>query len=304
MSAPGGARGGGGGGGPGAVTLRAPAKLNLFLEVLGERPDGFHEIATVMHAVDLADSVALAPREEPGTHLAVSPPDAAVPAGAENLCVRAAELVRHLAGRTDGLEIRLEKHIPVGAGLGGGSSDAAAVIKGLDRLWSLGLGRDQMLRLAARLGSDVPFFIQGGTALCTGRGEIVEPLPETGELTFALNLPQLVVSTRDVYKKVKSFLTENVKNVNLFIEALETGDPRLWGPAMFNRLEGPAFGLHPELAASRESLAGLRFAGVRMSGSGAALFGVAASGREAESLAREARASLSGRTVVVRTCAP
>jgi 4-diphosphocytidyl-2-C-methyl-D-erythritol kinase len=218
--------------------------------------------------------------------------------------VRAAELVRELAGRSDGLEIRLEKHIPVGAGLGGASSDAAAVIKGLDRLWSLGLGRDQMLRLAAQLGSDVPFFIQGGTALCTGRGEIVQPLRQTGELTFAMNLPQLVVSTRDIYRTLKSFLTKNVRNVRVFIETLEAGDPRLWGPEMFNRLEGPAFSLHPELAASRERLAGLRFAGVRMSGSGAALFGVAASGREAEALAREARASLSGRTVVVRTCAP
>lgn len=286
----------------GALTLRAPAKLNLFLEVLGERPDGYHEVATVMHAIDLADTVTLAPSDAPGTRLVCDDPS--VPAGGENLCVRAAELVREHAGRADGLEIRLEKRIPAGAGLGGGSSDAAAVINGLDRLWSLGLAREERLRLAARLGSDVPFFIEGGTALCTGRGENVKKVKEIGGITFILFLPQLVIATRDIYKMLKSFLTENVKNVESFIEALEAGGPRVWGPAIFNRLEEPVFALHPALGEARGRMAGLLSAGAHMSGSGSALFGVLETGRGAESLARRVQAATGGRTVVARTYAP
>ena len=160
------------------VRLRAPAKLNLTLEVLGRRPDGYHEVRTVLQAVDLADVLEL---EEAGAvSLEVAPPGAAPVDG--NLVLEAAELLRREVGVRAGARIRLTKGIPVSAGLGGGSSDAAATLLGLRSLWGLDLTEERLLEMAARLGSDVPFFIRGGTAVGAGRGQELTPLPTPGGL--------------------------------------------------------------------------------------------------------------------------
>ena len=155
------------------MRLRAPAKINLSLEVLGRRPDGYHEVRSVLQAVDLADWVEIEEADALTLHVE---PEGAAPAE-ENLVLNAAQLLRGATGATRGAAITLRKQIPVAAGLGGGSSDAAAALLGLGRLWALDLDQAQLGALAARLGSDVPFFLGGATALASGRGEQLEELP-------------------------------------------------------------------------------------------------------------------------------
>lgn len=175
---------------PGGLRLLAPAKLNLALEVLRRREDGFHEIDTVMTTVDLADRVTLRPAP-PGAGITVSLTGdyAAGIDASDDLARRAAIRMAEAAGRQPDLAIEVEKRIPSPAGLGGGSSDAAAVIRGLDRLWGLHWPLPRLEALAATLGSDVPFFLHGGAARCTGRGEVVEPLRDLTPLRLLILVP-------------------------------------------------------------------------------------------------------------------
>ncbi len=156
------------------LTVSCPAKVNLFLETRGVRPDGYHEIETVMQAVTLYDTVVLHPRSKGGIVFRCSDPS--LPSGIDNLACRAAELLGREVSLPAGVSITLEKRIPYGSGLGGGSSDAAGVLVGLNELFGLGLPRERLCELCARIGSDVAFFVYGGTALCRGRGERVTPV--------------------------------------------------------------------------------------------------------------------------------
>jgi 4-diphosphocytidyl-2-C-methyl-D-erythritol kinase len=184
----------------------APAKINLHLEVLGLRPDGFHELAMVMQTLDLADALHITNRPDGGIGLSCDRAD--LPVGPENLIVRAAERLRAHAGRGElGAEIRLEKRIPIGAGLAGGSSDAAAALVGLDALWGLETPRSTLALLAAELGSDVPFCLEGGSQLCFGRGEVLEAVPgPTAPLGVVLiKDPQASVSTPWAYGRCREW---------------------------------------------------------------------------------------------------
>jgi 4-diphosphocytidyl-2-C-methyl-D-erythritol kinase len=183
------------------LLAQAPAKINLHLEVLGLRPDGFHELAMVMQTLDLVDTLALRPTADGAITLECDSGD--LPTDGGNLIVRAAELVRARVGLPElGARIRLDKRIPVGAGLAGGSSDAAAALMGLDALWALNLGRERLHELAAELGSDVPFCLEGGTRLCFGRGERLESAGLSGPPSLAVLLikhPAASVSTPWAY---------------------------------------------------------------------------------------------------------
>ena len=174
-----------------ALVVRAYAKLNLTLEVLGRRPDGYHEITSVLQTVSLADVLSFRPA--PTLSLRCSDPTLV---SEDNLALRAARLLGETTGCTQGAEVTLEKHIPVASGLGGGSADAAAALWALDRLWDLRLPETQLSTLAARLGSDVPFFLQGGTALAQGRGERVTQLPPAPEAWFLVVRPPLEIPTK------------------------------------------------------------------------------------------------------------
>ena len=178
--------------------LQTSAKVNLVLEVLGKRPDGYHEIATVMQTVDLFDRLTL----EAAPTISLETDDSALPADERNLIVRAALLLRQVSGVEAGARMRLRKRIPVAAGLGGGSSDAAATLWGLNRLWGLRWPRARLSELAGRLGMDVPFFLTGGPALATGRGERVERLPAAGGYALVLVNPRVPLSTVEVYERV------------------------------------------------------------------------------------------------------
>src|SRR5262245_62048232 len=180
-----------------SVVAWAPAKVNLFLEILSKRADGFHDLATLMVAVNLFDTLVFRSAPE-GIALTSNRPD--LSSGPDNLIVKAAALLQKRSGRNLGTAIRLVKRIPMQAGLGGGSSDAAATLLALNRLWDLELTREDMADLGAQLGSDVPFFVLADTAWCTGRGEIVDPLPVGARLHFVLVCPPFGCSTAEVYR--------------------------------------------------------------------------------------------------------
>ena len=258
------------------IEIQAPAKVNLFLEVLGLRDDGYHEIATVMQAVSLCDTLRLTDSAEPGIPLWCDRDD--IPTGSNNLAVRAAELMIAETGAQRGVHIELTKRIPVAAGLGGGSSDAAAVLVGLNRLWDVGLDRGRLEQMAADIGSDVAFFIHGGTALCTGRGEKVDLVQSPHVLHYVLLVLNFGMDTRAIYKDAKLPLTENVKNVKIILDELCGGEVPLRNIAsqVFNRLEEAAGRSHPELMPLKVRLCELGCKGALVSGSGSCVYGIAA----------------------------
>lgn len=264
------------------ITLKAPAKVNLFLEVKGKRPDGYWEIETVMQSVTLYDTLIL---EEAGD-LEVVVKGAEIPEK-ENLVFRASELLRERSGLRSGAKIKLEKNIPVGRGLGGGSSDAAAALQGLNRLWRLGLSREQLVSIARDLGADVPFFLYGGTCLCRGRGEIVEPVVSRAVLHFVLISPEFGIPTKKIYKNLRIILTNTKKENKLLLEGLSRGQAEKVARFCYNRLENTAFSLYPELAELKRKLKEVPFLCAGMTGSGSCFFGLCQDEFEARQLAKE-----------------
>jgi len=271
--------------GPPDLELAAPAKLNLFLEVLGRRPDGYHQIETVMLAVDLADRVRFWQR--PAGELSISVSGGEAPADEGNLALRAARAVQAASGRREGLHLHIDKHIPAGGGLGGGSSDAAAVLRGLSRLWRLGARPGDLEALGATLGSDVNFFLRGGLAVCTGRGEEVAPLLTPVRAGFVLHLPGIHAATREAYARVRIPLTADRRSGRNLLEAVARDDLTAAGRELFNRLEEPVFESCPALAAAKERLRKPpRALGALLSGSGSTIYALAAPG-DVDGLTRE-----------------
>lgn len=254
-----------------AVTVRCPAKLNLYLDVLARRPDGYHEIDTIIQSIDLYDDLTI----EPGPGLTLACDDPRLPCDETNLVLRAAAALREATGHRGGAHFRLAKRIPSQAGLGGGSSDAAGALAGLDRLWGLGLSTEELSRIAAAVGSDVPFFLHGGTARCRGRGEQVEPLPLTGEYCYVVLCPPARVSTAEAYGKLHLPLTPAPVRASMLAASLIGGDLVGAGRGLYNRLEASAFGMHEALREAKSRLtASGQFVGVSMTGSGSAFFGL------------------------------
>jgi 4-diphosphocytidyl-2-C-methyl-D-erythritol kinase len=272
------------------TTIRAPAKLNLFLRVVGRRPDSFHELETVFQSIDLADELTLVPADD----LRLTGGSDAAPPGPENLVLRAAAALRAATGYPGGAAIHLGKRVPVGAGLGGGSSDAAATLVALNRLWRLDLPMERLSELAAGLGSDVPFALRGGTALGRGRGELLEPLP-TPDYWFVLLRPPFPVPTPRAYALYRP-APSDAPALGDFLAALSAGDPVRLGPLLRNDLEAGVFGEWPELAALRERLLAAGALGARMTGSGSVLFGLA----RGKTHAQEISARLEGPDLWVR----
>jgi 4-diphosphocytidyl-2-C-methyl-D-erythritol kinase len=285
------------------VVVRSPAKVNLFLETLARRPDGYHELATLMVAVSLYDSLEF--HDEPSGAVRLTCDDQALPTGAENLVVRAAELLRRTTGRQDGAAITLRKRIPVAAGLAGGSGDAAATLAGLNRLWRTGLGQKELAGLGARLGSDVPFFFATPAAWCTGRGEVVEPLRLGCRLDFVLACPPVGLSTREVFGNLS--LPDAPREGTAVRRAAEAGDVAEIGRLLFNRLQPVAERLCPAVAGLSGRLAGQGPAGCLMSGSGSTVFALCRSPAEARRLERALAPVREGpggsRVHIVQSCA-
>ena len=217
------------------ITLAAPAKINLSLRILGKRPDGFHGIESMMVPLLLADTLEITHGSAAGIQLTCSDPE--IPTGEDNLCVRAAALFLKATGLNHGIAITLQKRIPHGAGLGGGSSDAAAVLKGLNALFDHPLVEEELHELATQLGSDVPFFLLDGPAMCRGRGEILEPVPQLPDRTLLLMKPPFPVPTVWAYKQY-SLIQEEMVNQE------ESPPQQLGALPIFNDLERPVFEKH------------------------------------------------------------
>ncbi len=274
-------RGDGGEAGKTRVVVLAPAKVNLGLEVLGKRPDGYHEIVTVLQAVRLADTVTLTLSPEPGVVLGVRPSGLDLGPSEQNLAVRAAGLIPPLRGQLPGVRIELAKRIPVGAGMGGGSADAAAVLLGLGLLRRKGIRVERLEELGAVLGSDVPFFFRGGTQLATGRGERLRPAPPWPGRHLVVAHPHVALSTATIYRRGKRGLTEEGPLSKIRFRGFP-GDFWTSGLSLLrNDLESAVVEAEPSVATILGVLRDLGAGFVRITGSGSAVFGVAPDARRA-----------------------
>jgi 4-diphosphocytidyl-2-C-methyl-D-erythritol kinase len=284
------------------LVVWAPAKVNLYLEVLGKRPDGYHEIATVLAAVSLYDTLVF--KEESSGAVSLRCDHPGLSTDADNLVLRAAALVRRVTGCTRGARVALAKRIPLAAGLAGGSSDAAATLAGLNRLWRLGLDGPELAALAAELGSDVAFFFATPAAWATGRGERVTPLALGRTLYLVLLCPPVGLATADVYRAVT--VATRPQSGEAIRAALARGDALEVGRLLHNRLQPAAERLCPAVAEYHACLAALRPAGQLMSGSGSSLFALCRDRREADRVAWALRDGPCGqggaRVFVVRSC--
>jgi 4-diphosphocytidyl-2-C-methyl-D-erythritol kinase len=268
----------------GGLRVTSFAKINRELRVLGKRPDGFHELDTVFQTVDLTETLDLLEEEEGGGEVSLTIEGADLPADGSNLVLRAAAALRERFNVRRGARIHLSKKIPVGGGLGGGSSNAAAALRGLTTLWDLPLGKRTLHAVAASLGSDVPFFLLGGRARGQGRGEVLTPLPDGPEEWVLLVFPPFSLSTAEVYGRLPARALTGSPSATK-VSGSETGG----GPER-NDLEQAAESLRGELRRIRSALAGAGARSARLSGSGSTVFGTFGTKDEAA----KARESLEG----------
>ncbi len=253
------------------LRVHAYAKINLYLDVIRKRPDGYHEIETIFHSIGLHDDVILRRRADRQIKVHCGHPQVAC--DERNLAYRAAKLLLDNMPELTGVEITILKRIPVAAGLGGGSADAAAVLCGMNVLFELGLTQADLMRLGAQLGADVPFCILGGAALGRGIGEILTPAPPLEEVWLLLANPGLEISTAWVYQQINLSLTAPKKNVTILVRCLQNGEFSSLASHFYNGLEVPVFSKYPVVAELKTKLARCPGSGgTLMSGSGATVF--------------------------------
>ena len=297
------------------VAVCASAKLNLFFEVLGKRNDGFHEVETLMVPIGLYDTLLLRPTADEQIEVdcrwasapssGVDPALGDLPRAADNIVTRALQFVRQEAGLQAGAKVWLVKRIPSAAGLGGGSSDAAAALLAASTAWNLNWSLARLSLLAARLGSDVPFFLpdrQGrlAAAVCRGRGEQIEPIANLGPLHFVVVRPPVGLSTQAVYAACRP--GRPVRTVAPLIAALRSGNWRGVRSGLYNRLEEAADGLSEWVGRLRNHFATLDCVASQMSGSGSSYFGVCRNARHARRVAAQLQALDLGRVFVAMSC--
>lgn len=290
----------------GSLAVQAPAKLNLFLEILGKRSDGFHELETLMVTVDWYDTLVV--RDQPGPirlmcRQAGQRSDdggSGIPTGDDNLVVRAARLLKESTGHSGGAEIHLVKRIPMAAGLAGGSSDAAATLWALNRTWRTGLTNEELRELAAKLGSDIPFFLADRpAAVCRGRGEQVEPAPLPAGLCFVIARPSGGLSTALVYRHCRP--SPHPRTAGDLVRKFQSGRLQDAGSLLHNALQEPAERLSPEVSQLKSLFSQQPVMGHLMSGSGTAYFGLCSHRRQALQIAARLRAAGVPHVAVVQT---
>ncbi len=284
---------------PTRVRVRVPSKINLFLTIRGVRDDGYHELVTVLQTVSLYDTVTARLDGPTAQHPAArrsmrlrftQEATAGVPDDEDNLAVRAARIVMAETGLGAGdadngsaptTRLHLDKHIPVAAGMAGGSADAAAALLALDELWGAGLGRTRLRELAAELGADVPFCVSGGTALATGTGTATAQVLTRGTYHWVVGITDAPLSTPEVYRAYDQVARTSETEPDAVLQALRTGDAEALGSALHNDLEVAAIHLRPELAAKRDAMLAAGALGALVSGSGPTIVGLAANAQDA-----------------------
>jgi 4-diphosphocytidyl-2-C-methyl-D-erythritol kinase len=254
---------------PEAVVLQTPAKINLHLEIVGKRPDGYHDLETLMVAVDLYDELEFCAAEG-SLAVTLTCDQAELSCGPDNLVHRAAIELRRRAGTAGRAKIHLRKRIPMQAGLAGGSSDAAATLIGLNRFWNLGLSTTELAEIGATIGSDVNFFLDGPCAWCTGRGEKVEPMKLGRPLDLVLATPPVGLSTAEVFQRAN--VPVKPQSGQAIRDAASRGDIDEIGRRLFNRLQEPAELLCPDIQTLRRQLEAANPLAVQMTGSGSTVF--------------------------------
>ena len=255
------------------IRVRAHAKINLYLDVVGKREDGYHNLETIFHSIGLHDDVIICKQETKDITVHCEHPK--VPCDSRNLAYQAAQLLSDTVGGIGGLAIDIHKRIPVAAGLAGGSANAAAVLHGVNELFDLGFTQETLMRFGARLGADVPFCLYGGAALGLGIGDQLTRLPALGDVPLLLLNLGIEISTAAAFKKLNFSLTTREKEGIIIETYIKKGDVVGIGKNLYNLLEVPVFSEYPEIAALKTELsmqAGCY--GALMSGSGATLFAV------------------------------
>ena len=270
----------------------APAKLNLFFEIHGQRPDGYHDVCSLCCPVNVFDTLFFEPHECPEIAFTCEREDnnqnlCDVPTGSENLVVKALELVRERYGVKSGCRIRLVKRIPIQAGMGGGSSDAATAIRLACQAWNLPLSQDEMISFGSQLGSDVPLFFIDGPSLGYGRGELVKSVGVVPRLDFVIVKPPEGISTADVFQACSADHIPDRRSPERLLRGLQSGDHQeiAWG--MFNRLEMTAQQLCPKIGQIRELFEKLDCPAHQMTGSGTACFALCRNEMQARQLASQ-----------------
>jgi 4-diphosphocytidyl-2-C-methyl-D-erythritol kinase len=269
------------------LTLRSHAKINLYLSVLHKRPDGYHEIETLMQTVDLTDTLKFTPEAEEVT-LTCSNPD--VPLDQSNLVYKAVALMRRVYGKTAGLRVHIEKNIPVAAGLAGGSGNAAMTLHALNGLWRLGLTDAELMARAGELGSDVPFCLRGGMAIGRGRGERLEWVDFTPDACFVLVHPPQAVSSAWAYQQLKMGLTNSSSSINLGVSVFRGTGYNDLAKQLRNDLETPVRAAFPVIDRIYAAFHAAGVYSVLMSGSGPTVFGMVPDRSTAEQVAACMRA--------------
>lgn len=254
------------------ITRQAFAKVNLTLEVLGKREDGYHELRSVVQCISLADTISVRPAPRGITLRTSGYP---VPAAADNLCYQAAQLFMEQVGEPPGVAIQLIKRIPPGCGLGGGSSDAAAVLRGLSELTANGPPAELLHQLAAEIGSDVPLFLIGGTVLMRGRGEVLESLPELQpQPVFVIAWPDQPVCTAEAYRLMAAENFTDGTRTQTLVKRIEVGQA-VRGEDLYNCFQRPVLQRWPAIARVQEQLAAVLGGTALISGSGSAVYALA-----------------------------
>lgn len=280
------------------VTVEANAKINLTLDILGKRPDGFHEVAMVMQTIGLHDTLVME-KTERDIELSINVPW--LKADEKNLAWRAAELIRQEYGLEGGVCIELTKRIPVAAGLAGGSADAAAVLKGMNDLYGLQLDEEKLCELGARLGSDIPFCIMGGTMLATGRGEVLTRLSDMPETWVVLAKPRISVSTAWAYQNYDEQGAERHPDNEAIKQAIDRGNRKAVAGLLCNVLESVTIKKYDVIAEYKQMMLDKGAMASMMSGSGPTVFGLAKSREQAEAIADVLRQNTNADVFVTRT---
>lgn len=254
------------------MELKALGKINLGLDVLGKRPDGYHDVRMVMQTIYLYDQITITKRKEPGIGLSTNL--FYLPVNENNLAYRAAKLLMDEFEIRSGVDIFLEKHIPVAAGMAGGSSNAAAVLYGINRMFDLGLSMEELMKRGVSLGADVPYCIMRGTVLAEGIGEILTPLPPMPRCQIVVAKPPVSVSTKMVYEKIDSRRIVEHPDIDGIIEGLKEGDVTKIASCMGNVLEQVTVEEYPVIDKIKKLMNEGGAKGAMMSGSGPTVFGI------------------------------
>ena len=280
------------------VTVEANAKINLTLDILGKRPDGFHEVAMVMQSIGLHDTLTM---EKTDGEIALSINVPWLKADEKNLAWRAAELVRQEYGLTGGVRMELTKRIPIAAGLAGGSADAAAVLKGMNELYDLQMSEARLCELGAKLGSDIPFCLMGGTMLATGRGEVLTRLADMPETWVVLAKPRISVSTAWAYQNYDEQGAEKHPDNEAIKKAIARGNRKAVAGLLCNVLESVTIKKYDVIAEYKQMMLDKGAMASMMSGSGPTVFGLAKSREQAEAIADVLRQNTNADVFVTRT---